>query len=70
MIYTSMKSLKKEIISNCKAGNYKKFGDYTVESTDTTDGFKYFFNENEWLMIRPSGTETCSKMLCRKPYSR
>ena len=49
--------LKKEIISNCKAGNYKKFGDYTVESTDTTDGFKYFFNENEWLMIRPSGTE-------------
>ena len=49
--------LKKEIINNCKAGNYKKFGDYTVESTDTTDGFKYFFNENEWLMIRPSGTE-------------
>ena len=49
--------LKKEIINNCKAGNYTKFGDYKVESTDTTDGYKYFFNENEWLMIRPSGTE-------------
>ena len=49
--------LKKEIINNCKSGNYTKFGDYKVESTDTTDGYKYFFNENEWLMIRPSGTE-------------
>ena len=24
---------------------------------DDMDGYKYFFNENEWFMIRPSGTE-------------
>jgi phosphomannomutase len=49
--------LKKEIIENCKNGSYSKFGGYQVESTDTTDGYKYFFNEGQWLMIRPSGTE-------------
>jgi phosphomannomutase len=28
-----------------------------VERVETLDGFKYYFNDNEWLMIRPSGTE-------------
>ena len=49
--------LKKEIINNCKNGLYSNFGAYKVETTDTTDGYKYFFSENQWLMIRPSGTE-------------
>ncbi len=50
-------ALKLEIVDNCKKGNYNQFGDYEVKETDTIDGFKYIFNENEWLMIRPSGTE-------------
>ena len=45
------------IVSNCKNGNYSKFGDYKIAETDSTDGYKYIFNDNEWLMIRPSGTE-------------
>jgi len=28
-----------------------------VERYEIFDGFKFFFNENEWLMIRSSGTE-------------
>ena len=24
---------------------------------ETTDGFKFFFDADTWLMIRPSGTE-------------
>jgi len=28
-----------------------------VQRVETLDGYKYFINENEWLMIRPSGTE-------------
>lgn len=50
-------ALKQEIIQNCKDNKYTSFGDYQVDRVDTTDGFKYIFNDNEWLMIRPSGTE-------------
>jgi phosphomannomutase len=28
-----------------------------VDRIETTDGFKFFFDEDTWLMIRPSGTE-------------
>ncbi len=49
--------LKNEIVSNCKKNTYKTFGEYKIQRTESTDGYKYFFNENEWLMIRASGTE-------------
>lgn len=49
--------LKQEVIANCKADKYSKFGPYQVEKLVTVDGFKYIFNDDEWLMIRPSGTE-------------
>lgn len=49
--------LKQEVIANCKAGKYNSFGPYQVEKLVTVDGFKYIFNDDEWLMIRPSGTE-------------
>jgi len=48
---------KQAIIANCKANNYKKFGDLEVREVQTIDGFKYFFDNDEWVMIRPSGTE-------------
>ena len=49
--------LKQNIVKNCKEDKYSSFGKYKVDSIDLTDGYKYFFNEDEWLMIRPSGTE-------------
>ena len=49
--------VKQEVIANCKADKYSSFGEYKVETLDTTDGFKYILSDNEWLMIRPSGTE-------------
>ncbi|MBI3502715.1 MAG: phosphoglucomutase/phosphomannomutase family protein [Bacteroidetes bacterium] len=49
--------LKNKIVENCKQGNYSSFGKYKVERTEDLDGWKYFFNEEEWLMIRASGTE-------------
>lgn len=49
--------LKNKIVSNCEEGNYKSFGKYKIQRTEDIDGWKYFFNEDEWLMIRASGTE-------------
>ena len=48
---------KLTIIENCKTGKFTHFGDYKVERIETTDGFKFFFDSDSWLMIRPSGTE-------------
>ena len=50
-------SLKTNIIKNCQENKYTSFGDYQIIQTKKTDGFKYFFDDNTWVMIRPSGTE-------------
>ena len=49
--------IKQSIVQNCKDGNYSSFGKYNVERIETTDGFKFFFDDDTWLMIRASGTE-------------
>jgi phosphomannomutase len=59
--------MKQNIISNCKADNYKAFGDYEVKEVKTIDGFKYFFDENRWMMIRPSGTEPVLRTYAEAP---
>jgi phosphomannomutase len=48
---------KLEIVENCKQGVYTAFGDMPIVKTETIDGFKYNFDEDSWIMIRPSGTE-------------
>jgi phosphomannomutase len=50
-------SRKLEIIADCKARKFAHFGDYQVLRVEDMDGYKFFFNEDEWMMIRPSGTE-------------
>ena len=48
---------KLSIVENCKNGIYKTFGDLIVDRLETLDGYKYFFDSDSWVMIRPSGTE-------------
>ncbi len=48
---------KERIVENCKKGTYKSFGKYKVVRTEDLDGFKYYFSDHQWVMIRPSGTE-------------
>jgi phosphomannomutase len=48
---------KFRIIDDCNSGKFTKFGEYKVERVEKTDGFKFFFDADTWLMIRPSGTE-------------
>ena len=49
--------IKNKIVANCKASKYAAFGKYKISKTEDIDGWKYFFNDTEWLMIRASGTE-------------
>ena len=49
--------LKQEIIAKCANNEYKQFGDLVVQKVKTIDGFKFFFDEFEAVLIRPSGTE-------------
>ncbi len=51
------KKRKNEIIENCRKGLFRNFGNRTVQRIENLDGFKFFFNDAEWLMIRSSGTE-------------
>ena len=59
--------LKQKIIANCKEGNYTNFGEYKVDRVETIDGFKFFFDEDRWLMIRPSGTEPVLRTYAEAP---
>ncbi len=49
--------LKNKVIEHCKNETITSFGNESVLRLETLDGFKYFLNEDEWIMIRPSGTE-------------
>lgn len=48
---------KEKIVENCKNGVYDSFGDLKIERVENIDGYKFYFDENSWIMIRPSGTE-------------
>lgn len=49
--------LKNKIVEACKTNKFNSFGKYKVQRVDDLDGYKYFLNDDEWLMIRASGTE-------------
>jgi phosphomannomutase len=50
-------SEKLSIVEKCKKDAFKSFGKYKVEKVETIDGWKYFFADGEWTMLRASGTE-------------
>jgi phosphomannomutase len=50
-------SEKQRVIGLCKDGKVDKIGNRPVIRVEDMDGFKFFLTENEWLMVRASGTE-------------
>lgn len=48
---------KDAIVAGLKAGKWKQFGDYVIERTEDLDGYKFFLPNEQWVMIRASGTE-------------
>jgi phosphomannomutase len=49
--------VKNAIVAKCKDGSFKAFGKYNIQNVEDLDGYKYHFNDKEWVMIRASGTE-------------
>jgi len=59
--------VKQQIIQYCKENKYTSFGPYTVQEVQTIDGFKYFLDDQRWVMIRPSGTEPLLRLYAEAP---
>ncbi len=51
------RNARNKVMERCGNGDFSRFGRFTVDRYEVFDGFKFFFNENDWLMIRSSGTE-------------
>lgn len=48
---------KLSIIEKCKNGEINLIGDRQVIRTETVDGYKFVLSDDDWVMVRPSGTE-------------
>ncbi len=59
--------LKTRIIAKCESGVFTEFGSYKVREVGTIDGYKYFFDDDRWVMIRPSGTEPVLRTYAEAP---
>ncbi len=59
--------LKQKIVTGCKNDSYTSFGKYNVKTIQKIDGYKYFFDDDRWVMIRPSGTEPVLRTYAEAP---
>ena len=50
-------SKKWAIMDRCKSGAITSIGGRNVIRTEDLDGYKFYLSEDEWIMVRPSGTE-------------
>lgn len=48
---------KQAIIKNCEQGAYKNFDGVAVRDIESVDGFKFYLEGDETVMVRASGTE-------------
>ncbi|MGI8892580.1 MAG: phosphoglucomutase/phosphomannomutase family protein [Bacteroidia bacterium] len=49
--------IKQKVLEHCRNGSYETFGNFKVDRIEDLDGYKYYFTNGDWLMIRASGTE-------------
>lgn len=60
-------SKKQEVIKKCKEDPYTAFGPYPIVRLETIDGFKFVLSDDEWILVRPSGTEPVLRVYSQAP---
>lgn len=48
------KNIRSKVLEKCKKGEFTEFGNNLVVKTETLDGYKFYFDNNEWVLIRAS----------------
>jgi len=59
--------LKQRVLAACNEGVFKNFDDLLIIKTEDLDGYRYYFSENSWVMIRASGTEPLLRVYGQAP---
>jgi phosphomannomutase len=45
------------LIERLKNKPFESIGSHKIQKTSRADGFKFYIDENTWVLVRPSGTE-------------
>ena len=58
---------KDKIVENCKNSSYQSFGSYAIARVEDLDGYKFYLDDNTWVMVRASGTEPVLRVYVQAP---
>jgi len=51
------KNVRNKVLEHCKNKSFTGFGDFKVTKVLTVDGYKFLLGDDQWAIIRASGTE-------------